>query len=89
MKLAPADQFASALQVEKAGLIDAYKIDLDTSKMMPSSVQLLNDFIEHVYFPKREAARDLRASTVVGYKNLWAHQFETALRGSAHLRFQH
>lgn len=81
VKLAPADQFASALQVEKAGLIDAYKIDLDTSKMMPSSVQLLNDFIEHVYFPKREAARDLRASTVVGYKNLWAHHLKPRFEG--------
>jgi hypothetical protein len=71
VKLAPASQFASALQVEKAGLVEAYKTDLDSSQMTPSSVQLLNDFIEHVYFPKREAAGDLRASTLVGYKNLW------------------
>jgi integrase len=76
VKLAPADQFASALQVEKAGLIDAYKTDLDTSKMTPSSVQFLNDFIEHVYFPKREAAGDLRASTLVGYKNLWTRHLK-------------
>src|ERR1700693_1022721 len=81
VKLAPADQFASALAVEKSGLIDSYKTELDTSKMTPSTMQFVNDFIEHVYFPRREAARDLKPSTLVGYKNLHAHHLKPRFEG--------
>jgi integrase len=81
VKLAPADQFASALAVEKSGLIDSYKTELDTSKMTPSTMQLVNDFIEHVYFPHRKAAGDLRPSTMVGYKNLHAHHLKPRFEG--------
>ena len=81
VKLAPADQFASALAVEKSGLIDSYKNELDSSKMTPSTMQFVNDFIEHVYFPRRETARDLKPSTLVGYKNLHAHHLKPRFEG--------
>ena len=81
MKLAPADQFASALAVEKSGLIDSYKSELDTSKMTPSTMQSVNNFIEHVYFPRRTASSDLRPSTLVGYRNLYAHHLKPRFDG--------
>ena len=81
VKLAPADQFASALAVEKSGLIDSYKTELDTSKMTPSTMQCVNDFIEHVYFPRRETAGDLKPSTTVGYKNLWTCHLKARFEG--------
>jgi integrase len=81
VKLAPADQFASALAVEKSGLIDSYKAELDTSNQTPSTMQLVNDFIEHVYFPRREAAGDLKPSTTVGYKNLWTRHLKPRFEG--------
>jgi integrase len=81
VKLAPADQFASALAVEKSGLVERYKTELDTSKMTPSTMQLVNDFIEHVYFPRRIAAGDLKPSTMVGYKNLYAHHLKARFEG--------
>lgn len=81
VKLAPADQYTSSLAVEKAGLIDSYRSDLDTSKMTPSTMQSVNDFIEHVYFPHRKASGDLRLSTMVGYKNLHARHLKPRFEG--------
>jgi integrase len=81
VKLAPADQYNSALAVEKAGLIDSYRSDLDTLKRTPSSMQLVNDFIEYVYFPHRKAAGDLRPSTMVGYKNLHVRHLKPRFEG--------
>jgi integrase len=81
VKLAPADQFASALAVGKSGLIDKYKAEMDTSNMTPSTMQLVNDFIEHVYFPRRESAGDLKPSTLVGYKNLWSRHLKSRFEG--------
>ena len=34
---------------------------LDTSKMTPSTMQLLTDFVEHVYFPAKKASGALKA----------------------------
>jgi integrase len=78
-RLAPADQFASAAAVEKAGLLSQYRTELDTSRMTPSTMQMVNDFIEHVYFPRKKET--LRPSTLHGYKHIWQRHLKSRIKG--------
>lgn len=79
VRLAPAARFNSAAQVEKAGLVAKYRAELDTSRMTPSSMQLVDDFVQHVYFPKK--IESLRPSTIVGYRNLYRRHLKSRLAG--------
>jgi integrase len=47
--------------------------------MTADTMQPINDFIERVYFPSRRG--ELRASTLLGYKNLHAHHLKTRFEG--------
>jgi integrase len=77
VRLAPAAQFTSAAQVEKAGLAAKHRAGLDTSRMTPSSMQRVSDFVEHIYFPKKIESNALRPSTVVGYRNLYRRHLKS------------
>jgi integrase len=79
LKFAPADQYASALAVEKAGLIDQHKADLDTSKKTASTMQAVNDFVDNIYFPQKEYV--LRPSTLTGYKDFYKRHFKPQFEG--------
>jgi integrase len=78
-RLAPADQFKSAAAVEKAGLLTPYRTEMDTARMTPSGMQLVNDFIEHVFFPRKKES--LRPSTLNGYSHIWQHHLNARLEG--------
>lgn len=78
-RLAPADQFNSAAAVEKAGLLSPYRTELDTSRMTPSTMQMVNDFIEHIFFPRKKES--LRPSTLKGYKHVWKRHLKSRLAG--------
>ena len=78
-RLAPADQFASATAVEKAGLLSPYRAELDTSRMTPSTMQMANDFIEHVFFLRKKET--LRPSTLHGYSHIWQRHLKSRLEG--------
>ena len=80
-KLAPAHQYASVGAIERDGLLTKFHDLLDTSKMTPSTMQLLTDFVEHVYFPAKKASGALKASTLVGYDNLYEHHFKARISG--------
>ncbi len=60
-KLAPAHQYASVGAIERDGLLTKFHDFLDTSKMTPSTMQLLTDFVEHVYFPAKKVNHALKA----------------------------
>ena len=81
VRLAPAEQFTSATAVEKAGLIAQYRTQLDTAKKTPSTLQLVNDFVEHVYFPEKEKSKALKASTLCGYRNLFSRHLKSRFAG--------
>jgi integrase len=78
-RLAPAAQFASAAAVEKAGLLSPYRTELDSSRMTPSTMQAVNDFIEYVFFPRKKET--LRPSTLFGYKHVWQRHLKSRLKG--------
>jgi hypothetical protein len=80
-RLAPVEQYASAKAVETDGLISKFRDTLDTSKMTPSTMQLLTDFVEKVYFPSKKASGALKASTLVGYDNLYERHFKPRITG--------
>jgi integrase len=80
-KLAPLHQYASVGAIERDGLLTKFHDLLDTSKMTPSTMQLLTDFVEHVYFPAKRTTNALKASTLVGYDNLYEHHFKSRING--------
>ena len=65
-KLAPADQYESVTALEKDGLVPKAP---DTANVTPQRTQLLNDFVEHIYFPKQ--ADKLKASTLRSYRQVY------------------
>ncbi len=79
INLGPRNRFASPTAAEKECrqvINDALgKADLMTA----SSMQPANEFIEKIYFPSRKD--DLRASTLVGYKNLHARHLKSRFDG--------
>jgi integrase len=79
INLAPRERFSSAAAVEKEYrqvITDALgKADTMTADTM----QPVNAFITKVYFPGRKD--DLRASTLVGYKNLYARHLKPRFEG--------
>lgn len=80
-KIAPLDQYATAAAIERDGLLAKFRDTLDTSKLTPSTMQMLTDFVEHVYFPAKKASGALKASTLVGYRNLYEHHFKPRIAG--------
>ena len=80
-KLAPLHQYATIGAIERDGLLTKFHDLLDTSKMTPSTMQLLTDFIEQVYFPAKKSTNALKASTLVGYDNLYEHHFKSRISG--------
>lgn len=81
-RVAPVEQYASASAIEKDGLLNKYRDQLDTSKLTPSTMQSLVDFVERVYFPAKKApGGGLKASTLVGYDNLWERHIKPRLDG--------
>ncbi len=80
-KLAPLDQYATAGAIERDGLLTKFRDTLDASKTTPSTMQLLTDFIESVYFPAKKSSGALKASTLVGYDNLYEHHFKPRITG--------
>ena len=79
LNLAPRERFSSAAAVEK----ECRQIISDTlgkaDSMTGDSMQPVNDFIKNFYFPGRKD--DLRASTLLGYKNLHAHHLKSHFDG--------
>ena len=49
--------------------------------MTPNTMQPLTDFIERVYFPAKKAIGALKASTLVGYDNLYERHFKPRISG--------
>lgn len=80
-RLAPVDQYATQAAIERDGLLVRFRDILDTSKITPSTMQLLTDFIERVYFPAKKSSGALKASTLVGYDNLYEHHFKPRISG--------
>jgi integrase len=80
-RLAPVSQYATIGAIERDGLLTKFRDALDTSKMTPSTMQLLTDFVEHVYFPAKKSSGALKASTLVGYDNLYEHHFKARIEG--------
>src|SRR5579872_1564519 len=68
-KLAPAEQFATAKQVEKEFGEQIRKLLGETASITTGTMQPVNDFIEKVYFPGKQGV--LRPSTLVGYKDFY------------------
>jgi integrase len=79
VNLAPADQFQSAGAVEKSGLVARFRTDLDASRMTPSAMQFVNDFIENIYFPRKQDT--LKPSTLIGYKDFFRRNLKPAFEG--------
>jgi integrase len=79
LNLAPRSQFSSAAAVKK----ECRQIISDplgrADTMTADTMQPVNDFIENFYFPSRKD--DLRASTLVGYKNLHARHLKSRFDG--------
>jgi integrase len=80
-KLAPIEQYASAAAIERDGLVAKFRDNLDASKMTPNTMQAVTDFVEHVYFPTKKTDGSLKASTLVGYDNLYVHHIKPRVRG--------
>jgi integrase len=79
LNLAPRDRFPSAAAVEKECrqmITDALG---QAATMTADSMQPVNDFIANVYFKGRKD--DLRASTLVGYRNLHARHLKPRFDG--------
>jgi integrase len=68
-KLAPADQFASAKQVEKEFGSRIRELLEETASITTGTMQPVNDFIAKVYFPGKLGV--LRPSTLAGYKDFY------------------
>jgi len=79
LNLAPRERFSSAAAVEKEcrQVISSALGKADT--MTADTMQPVNDFIENVYFSGRKD--DLRASTLLGYKNLHARHLKSRFDG--------
>ena len=79
INLAPRERFSSSAAAEKEcrQIINDALGKADT--MTADTMQPVNDFIEHFYFPSRKD--DLRASTLVGYKNLHSHHLKSRFEG--------
>jgi integrase len=79
INLAPRNRFSSATAAEKEyrQVINDALGKADT--MTADTMQLVNDFIKRVYFPGRKD--DLRASTLVGYKNLCSRHLKSRFEG--------
>jgi integrase len=79
LNLAPSDRFSSVAAVEK----EFYKRISDAlgkaDSMTADTMQPANDFIDNFYFPSRK--NDLRASTLVGYKNLHSRHLKSRFDG--------
>ena len=80
-KLAPLSQYATPGAIERDGLLTKFRDTLDSSKMTPNTMQPLTDFIERVYFPAKKAIGALKASTLVGYDNLYERHFKPRISG--------
>jgi integrase len=80
-KLAPLHQYSTPGAIERDGLLAKFRDSLDTSKITPNTMQLLTDFIERVYFPAKKSSGALKASTLVGYDNLYEHHFKPRISG--------
>jgi integrase len=79
INLAPREQFSSASAVEKECRQTINEALGKADAMTADSMTPINDFIEHVYFPRKKA--DLSASTQTGYKNLHAHHLKKHFEG--------
>jgi integrase len=79
INLAPRERFSSAAAVEKECrqvINDALN---KADAMTADTMQPVNDFIEKVYFPSRND--DLRASTLLGYRNLHSRHLKSRFDG--------
>jgi integrase len=79
INLAPRERFSSAAAAEKEcrQVINDALGKADT--MTTDTMQPVNDFIEHFYFPGRKD--DLRASTLFGYMNLHSRHLKSRFKG--------
>lgn len=84
-KLAPVAQYSSAAALEKDNLLAQFRPALDTSTTTASTMQLMTDFAEHIYFPAQEAK--LKASTLAGYRNLFKCRFAPHVSGKRMIDF--
>ena len=79
LNLASRDRFPSASAVEKECLQVITDALGQAATMTADSMQPVNDFISNVYFKGRKD--DLRASTLVGYKNLHSRHLKSRFDG--------
>jgi integrase len=79
INLAPRERFSSAAAVEKECRQVIHDALGKADTMTADTMQPVNDFIKNVYFPGRKD--DLRASTLVGYKNLYNRHLKALFEG--------
>ena len=79
INLAPRDRFSSPAAAEKECRQVIFDALGKANTMTADTTQLVNDFIENFYFPSRKG--DLRASTLVGYKNLHSRHLKPRFDG--------
>ncbi len=68
-KLAPAEQFASAKQVEKEFGGRIRELLGETASITTGTMKPVNDFIDKLYFPGKQGV--LRPSTLAGYRDFY------------------
>src|SRR4029077_12823308 len=73
-RLAPADQFESAKQVEKQYGTRIRELLGDARPMASGPMQLVTDFVDQGFFTRRQ--NDLRPSTLAGYKDFYYRELE-------------
>ena len=78
-KLAPAEQFASAKQVEKEFGSRIRELLGETASITTGTMQPVNDFITKVYFPGKLGV--LRPSTLAGYKDFYRRHLKQQFEG--------
>ncbi len=86
VNLAPAGQFSSRAQIEKSGILSDHMNRLDPSRMKPSTIQLVTDFIENVFFSMKQET--LRPSTLKGYKHVYERHLKSRLAGKRMCDFE-
>ncbi len=77
-KLAPANQFASAKQIQKEFGSRIRELLGETASITTDTMQPINNFIENVYFPGKASV--LRPSTLAGYKDFYKRHLRPAFQ---------
>jgi len=78
-KLAPANQFASAKQVEKEFGARIRELLGESASVTTGTMQPVNNFVEKTYFPGKEGV--LRPSTLAGYKDFYKRNLKPEFEG--------